>query len=68
MRHKDTRPLLRTADPKGTLTGIFEKRAPYYAKADIIVDAKASYAIEDMVEQVVQALLRRPDVLKERSA
>ena len=68
VRHKDTRPLLRTADPKGTLTGIFEKRAPYYAKADIIVDAKASYAIEDMVEQVVQALLLRPDVLKERSA
>ena len=65
VRHKDTRPLLRTANPYETLRALYEARVPDYAKADIVVDARPDYAIEDMVDRVVEALLTRPDVLTE---
>lgn len=65
VKHKDTRPLLRTADPKATLTEIFEARVPVYALADLSVKADAGYSIEDMAEQVVDVLLTRPDVLED---
>ncbi|MDC0737052.1 shikimate kinase [Cognatishimia sp. SS12] len=64
VRHKDTRPLLRTADPKATLTDIYEARVPVYAKADLSVKSHASYSIEDMADRVLAALLTRPDVLE----
>lgn len=65
VRHKDTRPLLRTDDPKATLTEIYEARVPVYAKAALAVEAQPGYSIEDMAGAVVQALLTRPDVLEE---
>ncbi|MEM9911886.1 MAG: shikimate kinase, partial [Pseudomonadota bacterium] len=34
VKHKDTRPLLRTADPHATLTALFDARSPIYAMAD----------------------------------
>ena len=64
VRHKDTRPLLRTPDPKATLSDIFAERVPVYAKADLAVKADPSYSIDDMVDRVVDALLARPDVLE----
>ncbi|NNE89129.1 MAG: shikimate kinase [Silicimonas sp.] len=63
VRHKTTRPLLNNEDPKGTLTQIFEDRTPIYAMADLIVEADPSYSIEDMTDQVFEALKTRPDVL-----
>lgn len=33
------RPLLRTGDPRATLTALLDKRAPIYAEADIVVDS-----------------------------
>lgn len=63
VRHKNTRPLLRTQNPRATLQDIFDARTPIYAKADLVVDAKADYAISDMAERVIEALLTRPDVL-----
>ncbi|MCI2393698.1 shikimate kinase [uncultured Aliiroseovarius sp.] len=65
VRHKDTRPLLRTPDPKATLTQIYDARVPIYAKADLSVAAQPGYSIADMADAVVQALLTRPDVLEE---
>lgn len=65
VRRKDTRPLLRTADPRATLEGIYAARAPIYARADLSVQARPEYAISDMVEKVIEALLTRPDVLEE---
>ncbi len=65
VRHKDTRPLLRTADPRKTLTDIYNARAPIYALADIAVDARPEYSIEDMCDAVIAALKTRPDVLEE---
>lgn len=68
VRHKETRPLLQTPDPLATLTALFETRAPVYALADVSVAASAQYAIDEMAEQVVKALLMRPDVLEKRDA
>jgi len=62
--NKNTRPLLRTADPKATLAQLCEVRNPEYAKAELIVDAQPEYAIEDMTDRVVDALLKYPDVLE----
>ena len=63
VRHKTTRPLLLTEDPKGTLTRIYEDRTPIYAMADLIVEADPAYSIEDMTDQVFEKLKTRPDVL-----
>ncbi|NRP11857.1 Shikimate kinase [Aliiroseovarius sp. xm-m-379] len=65
VKHKDTRPLLRTADPKATLTEIYNARVPVYAHADLVVEARSEYAIGDMADAVIAALLTRPDVLQE---
>jgi shikimate kinase len=63
VRHKTTRPLLNTEDPKGTLTRIYEDRTPIYALADLIVEADPAYSIDDMTDQVFEMLKTRPDVL-----
>jgi len=66
VRHKDTRPLLRTADPKATLSEIYDQRVPQYALADLAVKADPAYSIAQMSGQVIEALLTRPDVLEQR--
>ncbi|MEM9474765.1 MAG: shikimate kinase [Pseudomonadota bacterium] len=63
VRHKDTRPLLRTTDPRATLAEIFRVRTPLYAQADIAVEAKAGLSISEMTDRVIAALRARPDVL-----
>ncbi|MBQ4824607.1 MULTISPECIES: shikimate kinase [unclassified Leisingera] len=64
VRHRDTRPLLRTADPRATLSGLFRDRVPLYAKADLTVVSDGQAAIETMVDRVLEALQARPDVLE----
>ena len=64
VKHKDTRPLLRTANPRQTLSEIFDARVPIYAKAELSVQADPNYSIEDMADRVLDALLTRPDVLE----
>ncbi len=65
VRHKKTRPLLRTPDPRATLESLYEKRVPVYAQADIEVRSEPGLSIEDMSERVLQALLaKRPDVVE----
>ena len=64
VRYKATRPLLQTPDPKGTLIRLLETREPVYALADLVVDARTEYRVEDMAEHVRQALLTRADVLE----
>ncbi len=63
VRRKDTRPLLRTANPYRTLAELMALREPAYAEADLIVPTTADYAIETTAEKVVEALALRPDVL-----
>ena len=64
VRHKNTRPLLRTENPRETLRGLYEARIPHYQKADLTVGALPEYSIEMMAERVTEALLTRPDVLE----
>lgn len=63
VKHKDTRPLLQTDDPRTTLGQLYDARVPLYAKADLTVISDGTASIEQMVDRVVQALARRPDVL-----
>lgn len=65
VKHKTTRPLLRTANPRETLAGLLAAREPVYAHAEITVEADASFAIEDMARRVIAALAARPDVLEQ---
>lgn len=64
VKHRTTRPLLRTDNPRRTLEEIFNARVPTYSMADVSATADASYSIEDMVDVVIEALLQRPDVLE----
>jgi len=68
VRHKDTRPLLRTADPKGTLRGLFDQRVPIYGLADLMVRSEPGVSLDQMGRRVADALLaERPDVLEKTS-
>src|SRR5690606_23201660 len=40
VRHKSSRPLLKTADPYGTLTALLEAREPIYAEAQMVVESE----------------------------
>ena len=64
VRHKDTRPLLRTPDPLATLTEIYERRTPIYAKADLRVPVEPSFTIEETRDRVIAAIETRPDVVE----
>ena len=64
VRHKDTRPLLRTANPRATLAEIKAAREPIYAEAALVVDAAPDLSIPDMVTRVVAALQNDPDILE----
>ncbi|MCQ0092667.1 shikimate kinase [Roseovarius sp. M141] len=64
VKHKDSRPLLRTSDPFQTLQDIYEARVPIYAEADLEVVSRASYTIDKMTTQVIAALATRPDVME----
>jgi shikimate kinase len=64
VRHKTTRPLLRTANPYQTLRALYEARMPFYQEADLAVDSSADLSVEAMAARVVESLLTRPDVLE----
>ncbi|MFC7704965.1 shikimate kinase [Plastorhodobacter daqingensis] len=66
VRHKATRPLLRTPNPRETLAGIYEARAPIYALAELSVESRGDYSVERMAGEVIEALRARPDVLEKR--
>ena len=64
VKHKDTRPLLRTPDPRATLEEIFEVRVPIYAKAGLRVAAERGLSIQDMTDRVIGMLETRPDIMR----
>jgi shikimate kinase len=65
VRHKTTRPLLRTPNPRETLQQLYAARTPVYALADIVVDAEAGLPIEGMAAKVIAALGARPGLLED---
>ncbi|MEO8242319.1 MAG: shikimate kinase [bacterium] len=64
VRHKATRPLLRTANPRETLRSLYDTRGPVYQLADMTVDSVADLPVEAMAQRVAEALVTRPDVLE----
>lgn len=64
VRHKTTRPLLKTDDPKATLAAIQKERDPVYALADLAVDAQPAFSIDDMTQAVIDTL-RAAEIVKE---
>lgn len=64
VRHKDTRPLLRTPDPRGTLARLMAERVPLYRLAEVAVRTQGGFSVEDTAERVLAALAQaRPDAL-----
>ena len=63
VRHKSTRPLLDTADPRGRLAALYAERVPVYATADLVVETMPGYSIAETAERAMAALSARPDVL-----
>lgn len=57
---RDTRPLLRTADPKATLNALLEQRYPIYQEADITVVSRDA-AKEVIGGEVIMAITSRAD-------
>ncbi len=65
VRHKDTRPLLRTPDPYATLRDLYETRVPTYALADLSVKAAPGLTLDAMAQRVAATVAaQRPDVLE----
>ncbi|MCF7700193.1 shikimate kinase [Loktanella sp. M215] len=65
VRHKDSRPLLRTADPQATLARIFEDRTPIYAKAALHLDVRHRASIDETTDDVIALLKTREDILED---
>ncbi len=65
VKHRDTRPLLRTPDPRATLESIYEARTPVYRLAELRVACAPDFSIDAMAERVIATLLTRPDVLEQ---
>jgi shikimate kinase len=66
VRHRSTRPLLKVADPRGTLSALMKERGPIYALADLTVKAEPGASIAATTQQVLAALATRPDVVEGR--
>ncbi|NKX46495.1 shikimate kinase [Roseicyclus persicicus] len=58
VRHKNTRPLLKTANPKATLTELLAQRAPVYALAPLKVHVEPGWSIDDTGDRVMAELAR----------
>ena len=65
VRHRTTRPLLQTSDPRRTLAELCKVREHSYQQAALMVTSEAFYSIEDMASKVVEKLLARPDLLEQ---
>ena len=56
VRQRPTRPLLQTADPRGTLERLLNERGPVYALADIRVAARRGDSIEETANRAIEAI------------
>ena len=56
---RDTRPLLRSSDPEGTMRNLMTARYPVYAQADLAVESR-DVPHDQIVNEVIDALKRSP--------
>ena len=64
VKHKRSRPLLRTDNPRETLTNIYTDRFKTYSLADIIIDSNDKSSLEEMANVVIKSLLDRNDLIE----
>lgn len=64
VRHKDTRPLLRTENPFQTLSGLFDQRRPLYQKAKLRVDVQHGATIDETTQQAIAVLMKDKTTLE----
>lgn len=65
VRSRPTRPLLQTADPRGTLERLLGERRPVYRLADVHVTAARGDTIEDTTNRVLDAISAQQPVILE---
>lgn len=65
VRHKDTRPLLRTADPYATLLSLMDVRGPIYAQAGLHVSVGPDESIAETTQGVIDVLVQDPSILEQ---
>ena len=56
VKHRTTRPLLMTEDPKATLLALLAERTPSYSEASLTVQSVPGLSIAQMVDRVIAAL------------
>ena len=64
VKHKRSRPLLRTNNPKETLANIYTDRIKTYSLADIIIESHDKSSLEEMAKLVIKSLLDRNDLIE----
>ena len=56
VKHKTTRPLLRTANPRATLAQLLEARTPAYEQAEFTVETRPDWSIDQTTASVLKTL------------
>ena len=64
LRQKSSRPLLQTDNPYRTLIDLLAQREPFYAQADMTVQAEPAVSIDHMAGRVLQRLLEHSETLE----
>ena len=64
VKHKRSRPLLRTENPRETLANIYKDRVKTYCLADIIIESRDKSSLEEMANLVIKSLLDRNDLIE----
>ena len=64
VKHKKSRPLLRTDNPRQTLENIYADRIKTYCLADVIVDSHGKSSLEEMANLVIKSLFDRNDLIE----
>jgi shikimate kinase / 3-dehydroquinate synthase len=59
---RDSRPLLRTADPEATMQALMDQRYPVYAQADVTIESR-DVLHEHIVSELIEILKRNPALL-----
>ena len=64
VKHKRSRPLLNTNNPRETLGNIYTDRIKIYSLADVIIDSLDKSSLEEMAKLVIKSLLDRSDLIE----
>lgn len=68
VRHKTTRPLLMTENPRQTLSDLLDARQPSYELAHVAVPTDGKVSIPDMAQRVVHSLIAYGTVIQDEKA